>query len=128
MQFPKIDKIALTDDIVLPEMVKVRQHFKYEDLEDPVATLKEQLQALDPATIAGVKDKRIGISCGSRGVPFYKEMIRAICDQLKEWGAKPFIFPAMGSHAGATAEGQKNHLAQFGISEEYLDVPVLSTM
>ena len=128
MQFPKVDKIPLTDQIVIPEMVKVRQHFAYEDLEDPVATLKEQLLALDPATIAGVNGKRIGISAGSRGVPFYKEMMRAICDQLKAWGAKPFIFPAMGSHAGATGEGQKEHLKQFGISEEYLEVPVLSSM
>ena len=128
MQFPKVDKIPLTDHIVLPEMVKVRQHFAYEDLADPVATLKEQMLALDPATIASVKDKRIGISAGSRGVPFYKEMMRAICDQLKAWGAKPFVFPAMGSHAGATGEGQKEHLKQFGISEEYLEVPVLSSM
>lgn len=59
---------------------------------------------------------------------YYKELLKAMCDQLKEWGAKPFIFPAMGSHAGATAEGQKNHLAQFGICEEYLGVPVKSTM
>lgn len=48
--------------------------------------------------------------------------------QLKEWGADPFVFPAMGSHAGATAEGQKNYLAQFGITEEYIGAPVLSTM
>ena len=56
MQFPKVDKIPLTDQIVIPEMVKVRKHFAYEDLEDPVATLKEQLLALDPATIEGVRN------------------------------------------------------------------------
>ena len=54
--------------------------------------------------------------------------MKVLCDQLKAWKAQPFVFPAMGSHAGATAEGQKAHLAQFGINEDYLGVPVLSTM
>lgn len=75
-----------------------------------------------------LKGKRIGISAGSRGIPFYKELVRTMVQQLKEWGADPFVFPAMGSHAGATAEGQKNYLAQFGITEEYIGAPVLSTM
>ena len=128
MQFPKLDKKSLTDDIVLPMMVKVRQSYPDVDLPDPVGHLKEQLLALDPATIASLKGKRIGITAGSRGLPYYKELMKAMCDQLKIWGAEPFVFPAMGSHAGATAEGQKAHLAQFGICEEYLGVPVLSTM
>lgn len=128
MFFPKLDKKSLTDGIVLPQMVKVHQSFPNHDLKDPVGTLKKQLLDLDPATIASVNGKRIGITAGSRGLPHYKEIMKALCDQLKAWGAKPFVFPAMGSHAGATAAGQKAHLAQFGINEEYLGVPVLSTM
>ena len=122
MQFPKVDKVSLTDGIKIPQMVKVHQHFANVDLDDPVATLNEQLAAMDEATKAGVKGKRIGISAGSRGVPFYKEMMKLLCDYLKEWGAEPFIFPAMGSHANGDAEGQKALLAQFGINEEYLGV------
>lgn len=128
MQFPKLDKKSLTDGIELPMMVKVRQKYPDVDLPDPVAHLKEQLLTLDEATVSGLKGKRIGITAGSRGLPYYKELMKAMCDQLKAWGALPFVFPSMGSHAGATAEGQKNHLAQFGICEEYLGVPVLSTM
>lgn len=47
---------------------------------------------MDPATISGLKGKRIGITAGSRGLPHYKELVKAICDQLKEWGAEPFVF------------------------------------
>jgi len=125
MQFPKLGKKSLTDGIEIPKMVRVRQKYPDADLTDPVAKLREQLAAMDGSRFRG---KRIGITAGSRGLPFYKEIVKALCDQLKAWGASPFVFPAMGSHAGATAEGQKAHLAQFGVSEEYLGVPVLSTM
>lgn len=81
--------------------------FPHKDLDDPVGTLKQQLLALDEKTTASLPGKRIGITAGSRGLPHYKEIMKALCDQLKAWGAKPFVFPAMGSHAGATAEGQK---------------------
>lgn len=128
MQFPKLDKKSLIDGIELPQMVKVHQSYPDIDLEDPIKTLQEQLLTLDDATVAGLKGKRIGITAGSRGMPFYKEQVKLMCDQLKAWGADPFVFPAMGSHAGASADGQKAHLAQFGICEEYLGVPVLSTM
>ena len=107
MHFPKLDKKSLTDGIVIPQFVKVHQSFKNDNLADPVATLQEQLLKLDAKTIASVDGKRIGISAGSRGVPYYKELMKTLCDQLKAWGASPFVFPAMGSHAGATGEGQK---------------------
>lgn len=123
MFFPKLDKQSLTDGIVIPQMVKVHQSFPHKDLADPVGTLKQQLLALDEKTTASLPGKRIGITAGSRGLPHYKEIMKALCDQLKAWGAKPFVFPAMGSHAGATAEGQKAHLAQFGINEDYLASP-----
>ena len=128
MHFPKLDKQSLTEGIVIPEMIKVRQSFPSQNLADPIGQLKEQLHSLDDTTIKGLEGKRIGITAGSRGLPHYKELMKVLCDQLKAWKAQPFVFPAMGSHAGATAEGQKAHLAQFGINEEYLGVPVLSTM
>lgn len=103
---PKIEGKSLTEGIEIPRMVKVRQTYPDLDLPDPVATLQEQLDAMDGAHLRGM---RIGISAGSRGLPHYKEILKALCDQLKAWGAKPFIFPAMGSHAGTTAEGQKRH-------------------
>lgn len=128
MYFPKLDKRSLTDGIIIPEVVKVRQKYDYTDIPNPEKHLLAQLDELDRETKASVYNKRIGITAGSRGLPHYKELMKAMCDKLKDWGARPFVFPAMGSHAGATADGQRAHLAQFGISEEYLHVPVLSTM
>ena len=130
MKFEKLNcTIQGFDQIQVPQMVKVRQKFNAKTIEDPAAHLKEQMQqTLSTDAIAALKGKRIGISAGSRGIPFYKELVRAMVQQLKEWEAEPFVFPAMGSHAGATAEGQQNYLAQFGITEEYIGAPILSTM
>ena len=81
MFFPKLDKQSLTDGIVIPQMVKVHQSFPHKDLDDPVGTLKQQLLALDEKTTASLPGKRIGITAGSRGLPHYKEIMKALCDQ-----------------------------------------------
>src|SRR3569833_4331295 len=53
---------------------------------------------------------RIAITAGSRGIGGFKELLKGIVGALKDCGAKPFLIPAMGSHAGATAKGQKQLL------------------
>ncbi|UCF81962.1 MAG: DUF2088 domain-containing protein [Desulfobacteraceae bacterium] len=70
----------------------------------------------------------IAVSAGSRGIDRIDEVTRSCVDVLKGVGAKPFIFPAMGSHGGATADGQKTLLAHLGITEESMGVPVRSSM
>ena len=55
-------------------------------------------------------------------------MIRTICDKLKEWGAEPFIIPAMGSHGGGTVEGNVQILTDYGITEEAMNVPIKASM
>jgi hypothetical protein len=74
------------------------------------------------------KGKRLCVTAGSRGIPHLDVIIRTILDKLKEWGADPFIIPAMGSHGGATAEGQRELIATYNITEESMDVPILSSM
>ncbi len=128
MHFDRLNYKPMHEGLELPQMVRVRQCFPNHSIKEPEKYLQSRLRALEPAVIGGLRGKRIGISAGSRGLPHYKELMKVMCDQLREWGAEPFVFPAMGSHAGATAEGQKNHLAQFGLCEEYLGAPVLSTM
>ena len=75
-----------------------------------------------------LKGKKIAVTVGSRGIPFLPEMVRAILDTMKEWGAEPFIVPAMGSHGGATAEGQLEVLESLGITEESMGVKIPSSM
>ena len=128
MLFPQLSKESLTDGVVLPPMVRVRQKYPDVDIKDPAACLRAELEQFGRQNAAALAGKRIGISAGSRGVPCYRELMKTLCDQLRQWGAQPFVFPAMGSHAGATAYGQEMYLKQFGICSEYLGVPVLSSM
>ena len=73
-------------------------------------------------------DKRIAVGVGSRGIASIDILVRELCQWLKTHGARPFVFPAMGSHGGATAEGQKNVLENYGISADFLGADVLSSM
>ncbi len=74
------------------------------------------------------KGDSIAITCGSRGVANVAIIIKAIVDFVKECGGEPFVFPAMGSHGGATAEGQKEILTGYGVTEEFLGCPIRTTM
>ncbi|HSC72109.1 MAG TPA: lactate racemase domain-containing protein, partial [Candidatus Methylomirabilis sp.] len=67
-------------------------------------------------------------SAGSRGIANIARIIRAAVEHLKGLGAKPFIVPAMGSHGGATAEGQLQVLARYGVTPASMDVPILASM
>jgi len=65
---------------------------------------------------------------GSRGIANFREIVRAVLDALTAAGVQPFILPAMGSHGGATPEGQKRILADYGITEETMGVPIEAAM
>ncbi|QDR79369.1 DUF2088 domain-containing protein [Sporomusa termitida] len=72
--------------------------------------------------------KKIGVLSGSRGIRNMKEIIKHVAGLLQAAGAEAVVLPAMGSHGGATAAGQKAVLADYGITEEYLGVPIVSGM
>ena len=113
--------------IPLPKLVKVREHFISDRIEEASAVLTAQLEAL--SSCREIKaGERIAITGGSRGIDRIDEITKTVCNFLKTKGAIPFIVPAMGSHGGATAEGQKEMLATFGITEEAMGVPILSSM
>ncbi len=75
-----------------------------------------------------LRGRRIGVSAGSRGIANLAEIVRAICGWLKAQGAEPFVFPAMGSHGGGTAEGQRKVLEDYGVTEKNIGTPVVSSM
>ncbi len=70
----------------------------------------------------------VAVGVGSRGIHRIVDVVAGIVDALREAGAEPYVVPAMGSHGGATAEGQAETLAGLGISEASLGVPVRATM
>ena len=75
-----------------------------------------------------LRGRRIAVAVGSRGIANLCETVRAVCDWLKSQGALPFIFPAMGSHGGATAEGQRKVLESYGITGDRVGVEIRSSM
>ncbi|MCL6637432.1 MAG: nickel-dependent lactate racemase [Alicyclobacillus sp.] len=117
----------LLDPIPLPRGVRVRQRFDDTHLADPQAALRAQLH--QPGCLDAVqRGQRVAVAVGSRGIACLAELTKTLVDALVEVGALPFIVPSMGSHGGATAEGQKAVLARLGIDEAGMGVPVRSSM
>lgn len=103
--------------------VKLR-HSEY-PLEDIEKKVREILSPLGKI----IKPKsRIAVAVGSRGIANINIIVSEVIDYVKNAGGVPFIVPAMGSHGGATAEGQREILAGYGITEERTGAPVLSSM
>ena len=71
---------------------------------------------------------RVAITAGSRGITDMTEVLKAIIAEVKKVGGSPVIIPSMGSHGGATAEGQAEMLEGLGVSEKTLGIPVVSSM
>ena len=118
---------ALLRDIPIPPMYRVRQIFPAEKIQDPAAALRKELQrdAIQNTVRPGM---RIAVTAGSRGIDNIVLILRETVRFLKENGAEPFIIPAMGSHGGATAEGQVAILESLGITEENTGCPIRATM
>ncbi|HEV2426172.1 MAG TPA: DUF362 domain-containing protein [Terriglobia bacterium] len=72
--------------------------------------------------------RRIAVAAGSRGIASLREVVRAACQWLIRQGARPFVFPAMGSHGGATDEGQRQVLEEYGVVPEFVGAEVRSSM
>jgi hypothetical protein len=113
--------------VKLPKMRMVDQ--RYTDLPaiDVSSTINQQWE-----TLKGKLDLRpgakIAIAVGSRGIADLTQIVRIVVEKLKDSGCEPFIVPAMGSHGGATGEGQAGVLAGQGITERHVGVPIRATM
>jgi hypothetical protein len=116
---------GLTVDAVLPPVVHVRQSLSDEALPDVAAATAGALAPMRSRVQPGM---RIALTAGSRGIRDLPAVVRAAGETLRGWGAEPFIVPAMGSHGGATAEGQVEVLADLGVTEASMGMPILATM
>ena len=96
-------------------------------LADLSGTILESLKGLGIAA-GKLRGKRVAIAVGSRGIASLNEIVAAVCGWLKAQGAQPFIFPAMGSHGGGTAEGQRKILEGYGVTEAAMGVEIRSSM
>ena len=128
IDFPKIDiKIEGLEDVRIPKMFRIKQIYDDNRIVDIPNHIRGQMEK-NLSDRARFKGKKLCITIGSRGIPDLDVITRTVIDNLKEWGAEPFIIPAMGSHGGATAEGQKELIAAYNITEESMGVPIKSSM
>ena len=129
INFPKVEGVVVQemDTFALPRMIKIRQLYDDSKITDISGHIVGQMHKA-PINPSDMKGKRICITAGSRGIPHFDIIMRSVCDQLKAWGAEPFIIPAMGSHGGGTAQGQREILEGYNITEESMGVPVISCM
>ena len=108
---------------MFPRLVTVRQHFDDKKIADIPGTISRELSQsrfgshLTPGS-------NIAIGVGSRGIANIATIVHSIVAFWKQRGMKPFIFPAMGSHGAATAEGQADVLAHYGITEAAMGCPI----
>jgi hypothetical protein len=113
--------------VELPQMVLVGQDLDPQHIDDITATVAQEIAGLNLGSKIQAGDS-VAITGGSRGIAHIDTITGVIVDELKKLGAVPFIFPAMGSHGGATAGGQLKVLANLGITEKSMDCPVRSDM
>ena len=110
-----------------PRIVRVRQHLERPRLDDIPAAVHTALTRLE-------LERRIrpghtvALTAGSRGIANIPTILRATADFLKKLGARPFLVPTMGSHGGGTAEGQRQIIESYGITEEAIGVPIRASM
>ena len=117
----------LLQDVPLPKMVKIKQHFPTSCVMQVEKTLQTQLGK--PEIADKIKSgMKIAVAVGSRGLADLPTLVRTTISAIKLRGAVPFIVPAMGSHGGATAEGQIEVLANLGVTEESAGCPIHSSM
>lgn len=118
----------LLADVPLPRLARVRYAIQTPaPVPDVAASIAAELQRPDIAALIR-PGERIAIGVGSRGIGRLAEITTALVRALRAAGAEPFIVPAMGSHGGATAEGQREVLAHLGVTEARTGAPVVSSM
>ena len=113
--------------IPLPKLIEITQSYPASPALNFHSLLAEQFhrEGLNGRISPGM---RIAVGVGSRGIANLKEIVRAALDVLTQAGARPFLVPAMGSHGGATPEGQAKVLADYGVTEDSLGVPIVADM
>ena len=103
-----------------PDMIRIRQDFDQQRLDDIAGEIKNQLTPLNLGSQVQ-KEQTVAVACSSRGIANYGAIVQCVVSHLKEWGLRPFLFPAMGSHGSATAEGQKEVLKHLGVTLQCIE-------
>lgn len=113
--------------MIAQRLVRIRQNFPHRGLDDPAGAVRAEMEAAEWAK-AVPAGSRIAVGAGSRGIANIDVIVKAVCDFWKSRDCRPFVIPVMGSHGAASAEGQADVLAHYGITEETMGAPVVSSL
>lgn len=108
-------------------MIRIRQSFEAPLVKNVADAVRSELAKLNLSQRIGPAQS-VALTVGSRGIANIALVIKTVVDEIKNLGAEPFIVPAMGSHGGACAEGQRQVVQDLGCTEEFLGVPIRSSM
>ncbi len=122
---PVLTKEALK--MKLPKMIRIRQEFDSSHIRNIEEIVRRELEQEKIRTLIK-PGQSIAVAVGSRGINNLNRIVKETLSYLKDRGAAPFIVPAMGSHGGATAQGQVEILRSYGVTEEAMGVPIKSSM
>jgi len=132
---PKIDKLwdqhgmvnSILQNVAIPPMATIEQQICGERIQNIEAHISKEF--LRPGVAERIKPKKnVAITVGSRGINRIDEIISAVVKEVRKRGGKPCIIPAMGSHGGATREGQKELIEELGVREDIVNAPIISGM
>ena len=112
------------EEIKMRRIMQIFEENKIENIPEEISKEFEKIR-LSERMKPGMQ---IGITVGSRGIRNIPLIIKSVIEEVKKRGGVPFILPAMGSHGGATAEGQKKVLENYGVNEKAMGVPIKSSM
>src|SRR5262245_50262112 len=112
---------------MIPLLAPIRQTTPQPVLRDVAAEVRRRWEQSGVGKRVRRGD-RVAVGVGSRGIAGVATIVRATLDFWRDCGAQPFVVAAMGSHGGATPEGQRELLAEYGVSQEKLGVPVKTDM
>lgn len=124
-----VDKVVVDgiDEIIIPKMARLKQKIGDPRIESISDTVRQEIESTGFSERIK-KGSRVAVGVGSRGIHRLDEVVENVISIIKELGGEPFIVPAMGSHGGATAEGQREVLEGYGITEERMGAPIVTSM
>jgi len=110
-----------------PKFFRVEQRFDVTSIENVARAVRDEFAGFKPG--AKIRPgQRVAVGVGSRGTHDLKTLVETVVACLRAMQLDPYVIPAMGSHGGATAEGQRQVLADLGITEEAVKAPIVSNM
>src|SRR5579884_2559689 len=108
-------------------MLRVRQNFPRPRVENIPAAVRSALDKLNLGRTIK-RGQSVALTAGSRGIANIPLILKSVVQFLRDLGAQPYLVPSMGSHGGATAEGQRALLESYGVTEEFVGAPIRSSM